>query len=217
MMKKGLWIVVTGLDGTGKTTLKSNLVGYFRKKDLKVKEFKFPYDPHLLDLLNNTVGDGRPWQDNYTDQLLFTLDNRVLGTVLIRDWRESNDVLVSQRGYIDSFVHGKCRGFDYQTTDRLMRTNELERCDVMLHLNADPVVAFDRIKEDPDADKYEIPQYIRKQAKETSNAYSALLADDKDLAAFRNIPNIYIDTTTLTTFETFQRALQELKNLNLID
>lgn len=57
-MKKGLWICVTGLDGTGKTTLKRNLVGHFKMQNLQVKDFKFPYDKHLLDLLNNTVGDG---------------------------------------------------------------------------------------------------------------------------------------------------------------
>lgn len=216
-MKKGLWIVITGLDGTGKTTLKNNLVGYFRSDNLRVKDFKFPYDKHLLDLLNNTVGDGRPWQDNYTDQMLFTLDNRIVGTVLIRDWRATNDVLVSQRGYIDSFVHGKCRGFTYEETDKLMRTNELERADVMVHLNADPMVAFNRIKEDPEADKYEIPEYIKKQAAETSEAYHELAKDNQYLSAFRNIPNVYIDTTNLTTDETFVRVLAELKSLTLID
>lgn len=217
MIKKGLWIVVTGLDGTGKTTLKNNLVGYFRQKNLKVKDFKFPYDKNLLYLLNNTVGDGRPWEDNYTDQLLFTLDNRIVGTVLVRDWRETHDLIISQRGYIDSFVHGKCRNFSYAETDDLMRTYELARCDIMIHLNADPQVAFERIKEDPDADKYEIPSYIRKQANETRKAYEALLREDSNLAAFKGIPNIYIDTTTLTTFETFNRAIQGLKELNLID
>lgn len=217
-MKKGLWIVITGLDGTGKTTLKKNLVGYFKTRNLRVKDFKFPYDKHLLDLLNNTVGDGRPWQDNYTDQMLFTLDNRIVGTVLVRDWRESNDVLVSQRGYIDSFVHGRCRGFDYNTTDRLMRTNELERCDVMIHLNAQPDVAFDRIKEDPNADKFEIPEYIKRQAFETSEAYYQLRDEENPaLSAFRNIPNIYIDTSELTTQQTFLTAVRELKELTLID
>ena len=217
-MKKGLWIVITGLDGTGKTTLKQNLVGHFRKKNLRVKDFKFPYDKHLLDLLNNIVGEGRPWQDNYTDQMLFTLDNRIVGTTLVREWRATNDVLVSQRGYIDSFVHGRCRGYSYAEVDQLMRTNELERCDVMIHLNAQPDIAFERIKNDPDADKYEIPEYIRKQATETTNAYKALLdGNNPDMAAFKNIPNIFIDTTQLTTYETYQRALQELKSLTLID
>ncbi|MBR3002133.1 MAG: hypothetical protein IKF38_00975 [Clostridia bacterium] len=215
-MKKGLWIVITGLDGTGKTTLKNNLVGYFRSKNLKVKDWKFPYDKHLLDLLNNVIGGGRPWEDNYTDQLMFTFDNRVVGTVMVPEWRNSNDVLVSQRGYIDSFVHGRCRNFTYKQVDDLMRTSELARCDVMIHLNADPNVAFDRIKEDPDADKYEIPEYIKKQAIETALAYSELQAENPAFAAFRNIPNVFIDTTRMTTQETFERALQELKRLSLI-
>lgn len=215
-MKKGLWICVTGLDGTGKTTLKRNLVGHFKMQNLKVKDFKFPHDKHLLDLLNNTVGDGMPWQDNYSDQMLFALDNRILGTVHIRDWRKASDVLVSQRGYIDSFVHGECRGFSYEESDKLMRTYELECCDVMIHLNADPQVAFERIKDDPDADKFETIEYVKKQAEATKRAYEELKRENPALSAFKGIPNVYIDTTNLTTDETFQIALGELKKLAII-
>lgn len=215
-MKKGLWICVTGLDGTGKTTLKRNLVGHFKMQNLQVKDFKFPYDKHLLDLLNNTVGDGMPWQDNYSDQMLFALDNRILGTVHIRDWRKASDVLVSQRGYIDSFVHGECRGFSYEESDKLMRTYELERYDVMIHLNADPQVAFERIKDDPDADKFETIEYVKKQAEATKRAYEELKRENPALSAFKGIPNVYIDTTNLTTDETFQIALGELKKLAII-
>lgn len=216
-MKKGLWIVVTGLDGTGKTTLKRNLVGYFKMQNMQVKDFKFPYDKHLLDLLNNTVGDGMPWQDNYSDQMLFALDNRILGTVHIRDWRKASDVLVSQRGYIDSFVHGECRGFSYAESDKLQRTYELERCDVMIHLNADPNIAFERIKDDPEADKFETIEYIKRQAAATRKAYDELMKENPALSAFKGIPNIYIDTTNLTTQETFEKAIQELKNRAIID
>ena len=216
-MKKGLWICITGLDGTGKTTLKRSFVGFFKERNLTVKDFKFPYDKHLLDLLNNTVGDGRPWQDNYSDQMLFALDNRIVGTVKVRDWRASCDVLVSQRGYIDSFVHGECRGFSYEEVDKLQRTWELERCDVMIHLNADPKVAFDRIKDDPDADKFETLDYINYQAKATRKAYEELEKGNPGLSSFKGIPNIYIDTTNLTTEETFNVALAELRKLALID
>lgn len=185
-------------------------------QNLQVKDFKFPYDKHLLDLLNNTVGDGMPWQDNYSDQMLFALDNRILGTVHIRDWRKASDVLVSQRGYIDSFVHGECRGFSYEESDKLMRTYELERCDVMIHLNADPQVAFERIKDDPDADKFETIEYVKKQAEATKRAYEELKRENPALSAFKGIPNVYIDTTNLTTDETFQIALGELKKLAII-
>lgn len=215
-MQKGLWIVVTGLDGTGKTTLKQKLVGFFKERNLRVKDFKFPYDKHLLELLNNTVGDGLPWQDNYSDQMLFALDNRILGTIHIRDWKASSDVLVSQRGYIDSFVHGECRGFSYTESDKLQKTWELERCNVMIHLNADPVVAFNRIKDDPDADKFETLEYIQKQAESTKKAYDSLVNEDPALSAFKGIPNIYIDTTNLTCQETFEITLKELKKLALI-
>lgn len=218
-MQKGTWIVITGLDGTGKTTLKRMLVGYFKERSKLVKDFKFPYDKNLLDLMNHVIGDGRPLQDNYSDQMLFALDNRILGTVHIRNWKLSHDVLISQRGYIDSFVHGKCRGFSYQETDDMQRTYELERPHVMIHLNAEPHVAFNRIKDDPDADKFETLEYIINQAKETQNAYNELTKETLDPAfsAFKGIPNIYIDTTDISCEETFKIALQKLIDASIIN
>lgn len=216
MQKKGLWIVITGLDGTGKTTLKNNVIGYLRERNLRVKDFRFPYDKHLLKILNETIGDGLPMQDNYSDQMLFALDNRILGTVKIRDWRISHDVLVSQRGYIDSFVHGECRGFSYKETDILQRTWELERCQVMVHLNADPQVAFDRIKNDPDADKFETLDYIKMQSEFTKKAYNELIKENPDLSSFKGIPNIYIDTSNITCEETFKIVLKKLETLKIL-
>ena len=216
-MEKGLWIVITGLDGTGKTTLKKNLSWYFRRKNLIVKDFKFPYDKNLLDLMNNVIGDGLPLKDNYTDQMLFALDNRILGMTLIKKWRISNDVLISQRSYLDSFVHGECRGFSYRETDELQRTWELERCQVMIHLNADPIVAFERIKNDPDADKSETLDYIKNQAKATKRAYEHLIQGHPDLSAFKGIPNIYVDTTSISCEQTFKIVLRKLKEKAIID
>ena len=217
MIERGLWIVVTGLDGTGKTTLKRNLVGYFKERNFRVKDFKFPYDKHLLDLMNNVVGEGLPLKDNYSDQMLFTLDNRIVGTVHVKNWRMSHDVLVSQRGYIDTFVHGECRSFSYQEVDELQRTWELERCSVMIHLNADPEVAFKRIKDDPNADKFETLEYIRHQAEATRKAYEEVISENINaLSSFKGFPNIYIDTTELTTKETFKKAIEELRKLSII-
>lgn len=210
------WIVVTGLDGSGKTTFKNRLVGYLKSKGHKTQNFKSPYDKHLLGLLD-VSGDGLPWKDNYSDQLIFMLDNRML-SYYVRDWRQNHEYLVSQRGFIDSFVHGVCRGFSYDETDKMMRTHELEKCDVMIHFNCNPNVAFRRICEDPDADKFETLEYIEKQAKSTKAVYDALVeGTEKAFESFRGCENIYIDTTHLSTDGTFEILIEELRKRGIID
>ena len=212
----GKWIVVTGLDGSGKTTFKNRLVGYLKARGRKVQNFKSPYDKHLLGLLD-VSGDGMPWKDNYTDQMIFMLDNRML-SYYVRDWREKHDYLVSQRGFIDSFVHGVCRGFSYDETNQMMRTEELQKCDVMIHFNCDPEVAFRRICEDPEADKFETREYIEKQAKSTKEVYDALVAGNVPaLESFKGVTNIYIDTTHLSMDGTFDKLVRELRERGIIE
>ena len=92
------WIVVTGLDGSGKTTFKNRLVGDLKSNGHKTQNFKSPYDKHLLGLLDIS-GDGMPWKDNYSDQLIFMLDNRML-SYYVRDWRQNYEYLISQRGFM---------------------------------------------------------------------------------------------------------------------
>ena len=213
---EGKWIVVTGLDGTGKTTFKNRLVGYLKSKGNKTQNFKAPYDKHLLGLLD-VSGDGQPWKDNYSDQLIFMLDNRML-SYYVRDWKNSYDYLVSQRGFIDSFVHGVCRGFSYEETDKMMRTSELQKCDVMIHFNAKPEVAFKRICNDPDADKFETLEYITKQAESTKAVYDALMAGSEPaFKSFEGVTNLYIDTTELSTDGTFDILLMKLRELGIIE
>ena len=213
---EGKWIVVTGLDGTGKTTFKNRLVGYLKSKGHKTQNFKSPFDKHLLGLLD-VSGDGLPWRDNYSDQMIFMLDNRML-SYYVRDWKMTHDYLVSQRGFIDSFVHGVCRGFSYEDTNTMMRTSELQKCDVMIHFNADPKVAFRRICDDPDADKFETLEYIEKQAQSTKDVYEALIrGTEPAFESFKGCTNIYIDTTELSTDGTFDILVTKLKSLNIID
>lgn len=215
MENKSLWVEITGLDGTGKTTLKENLEKYIKGLGHSAHSFKFPYDKHLLGLLD-VSGNGQPLQDNYTDTLIFALDNRILD-YYIRDWKKQYKYLISQRGFIDSFVHGEVRGYSYEETDTILRTHELTKCDVMIHLNADPEIAFKRIQDDPDADKFETIDYIIEQAEATEKAYKELVkGDNENLKAFKGIPNIYINTSYLTCEETFQKAVEELEKLEIL-
>lgn len=93
------WIAVTGLDGSGKTTLVDNLVKFLESKGFKVYRDRFPHDKYLTKTLLNES------KDAYTDRLLFALDNRIAGTHL-RGIIETGeyDFIVTQRCFLDSFV-----------------------------------------------------------------------------------------------------------------
>lgn len=212
-MKNTPWIVVTGLDGSGKTLLLDNFEKLFNDAGLRVKRFRSPHDQYLIHDLLNVSGDGEPMKDRYTDRLIFALDNRILGT-RIRHWDESGDfdILISQRGFFDSFVHGAVQGYTYHEIADMNQIDDLPICTVMIHLCADSTVAYNRIKDDEDADKFETPYYMRRQEEETRRGFRVLTQEDNsDLSAFKNVQNFFIDTTELTSDEVCNFAWTRLK------
>lgn len=209
------WVVVTGLDGFGKTTLVDNLEKWFGEKGQRVKRTRSPHDEYLTKTLLNVAGSGSPDKDSYTDRTIFMLDNRILGS-RIEQWRESGeyDLILSQRGFFDAFVHGKVKDYAYKTTADFNRVWELPECQVMIHLVANAETAFERIKNDPDADKFETLEYIRIQEQETRKGYEALSRkSDSALSHFFNCINIFIDTTNLSTDETFEFVAKRLEKI----
>lgn len=211
-MKKTTWIVVTGLDGSGKTSLVDNLTNYFEKQNLKVKRDRFPHDRYLVkDLLDKS-------KDRYTDRLLFALDNRLFGTELkeIIDSGEY-DVIITQRGFLDSFVHGAVQGFSYSWIGELNQIADLPKCDIMIHMVCEARTAYSRICDDPDADKFEYPAYIDKQERETRRAYAEVSGGlNPDLEHFNNCHNFYIDTTQMSIDEVFDLACKKIEDSGIL-
>ncbi len=213
-MHKVPWIVITGLDGSGKTTLVDKLESLFKTQGIRVKRTRSPHDSYLVHELLNVSGDGEPMKDRYTDRLIFALDNRILGT-RIRGWQASGefDVILSQRGFFDSYVHGAVQGYTYEQISDINGIMDLPTCDVMIHLCADSDIAYSRIKDDEDADKFETPAYMRRQEEETRRGYQRLISRDPELAAFFDAINFFIDTTQLSQEETFELAKKRLEAL----
>lgn len=204
--KKVIWIAVTGLDGSGKTTLVDNLEKRFVEEGKKVYRDRLPHDQYLVKTLLDKS------KDSYTDRLLFALDNRIFGTKL-KSMQEAGeyDIVLTQRCFLDSFVHGQVQGYSYQWIEELNRTGDLPKTDILIHLVAEASVAYQRICNDPDADKFEYPEYISKQESETRKAYANVVkGNDPALASFRNSKNIYIDTTEMTTEEVYEVAVKKL-------
>lgn len=209
-MKDTKWIVVTGLDGSGKTTLVEDLERYFTLAGKSVKRSRLPQDEYLVKkLLNESTS-------KYTDRMLFALDNRLFAEKY-EDWFTSDDydVIITQRGFLDSFVHGAVQGFGYDFIADLNRIDELPKCDIMIHMVAEAEIAYARIKDDPEADKFEYISYIRRQEQETRRAYREVINKEPSLEHFHSAQNIYVDTTQLTTSETYEYVLKKLNELGL--
>jgi thymidylate kinase len=193
------WITVTGLDGSGKTTLVRAL-----SQELGGLQFRLPHHRFVREFLGLS-GGGSAFGDVHTDRLLFATDARLTNS-LIRGWRQIHPLLLSQRGWMDNFIFGAVQGVGYQETDRLLRPSELERPSAIIYLIAEPQVAFSRIATDRYADKYETPDFIAEQHRETVRFYEAVDARLPVLAPFAGIPAISIDTTMKTTETVLQQA-----------
>lgn len=213
MAKKTKWIVVTGLDGSGKTSLVSNLTSWLsEEKKLKVKRDRFPHDRYLVkDLLDKS-------KDRYTDRLLFALDNRLFGTELAEIIESGEyDIVITQRGFLDSFVHGSVQGFSYSWIGELNQIADLPKCDIMIHMVCEARTAYSRICNDPDADKFEYPAYIDKQERETRRAYAEVISEtNPDLEHFKDSENLYIDTTQMSIDEVFNFVKKKLEDSKLL-
>lgn len=203
------WIVVSGLDGSGKTTLVENLVEMYSQQGYRVYQSRFPKDNYLRTTLLNKS------KDSYTDRILFVLDNRITGTE-VQEAMDSGeyDIVITQRGFLDSFVHGAVQGYTYEMVEALNHFSDMPKCDIMIHMVAEANVAYERIADDPDADKFEYLEYIEKQELETRRAYNEIRSGkNSTLAQFSRCKNIYVDTTEMTTDETFEWVKKKLYNL----
>lgn len=208
---KAIWIEITGLDGSGKTTFKNELFNYLKKEQKKVHQFRMPYNDFVLPALN-VSGNGKPLADNYTDQLIFALDYRLTNYKIIQ-WKKEYEVIISQRGIIDAYVHGVVRGFGYDQISELLKIKELEMPTIVIHMNANPTVAFNRIKNDINADKFETEEYINEQYLMTEKVYQDIIKSSEKLEFVQNAKHIYIDTTNITTEECFNNLIVQIEKI----
>lgn len=205
------FISITGQDGAGKTSLRDGLAKYYADQGFVVMTSKSPCDKHIVQLLNKAISKNG-YKDPYTEELLFSFCDGLLSNYMIQ-LNGRVDYFICQRGPMDQYAHGVTRSgktykeiYDVQKPERLMKFN------VYLHMNCNPQVAWERIKNDEDKDRYEYEEYFARQTVNTKKLYDDIVAgNDPELEFLRASENYYIDTTEMTIEEVLQLAIKFLK------
>ena len=205
------FISVTGQDGSGKTNLRDGLAKYFSERENVVITAKSPCDAYLVKLLNNAISQNG-YEDWYTEQMLFSFADGLLSNYMIQ-LNGHCDYFICQRGPIDQYAHGVTRSRkSYQTIYQIQKPERLAKFDVYIHMNCEAKVAWERVAKDEGKDRYEYPEYFERQVKNTEKLYQDIMSGKyKELDFLSTAKHIYIDTTSLTIEQTFERALTELK------
>lgn len=205
------FISVTGQDGSGKTNLRDGLAKYFSERENVVITAKSPCDAYLVKLLNNAISQNG-YEDWYTEQMLFSFADGLLSNYMVQ-LNGHCDYFICQRGPIDQYAHGVTRSRkSYQTIYQIQKPERLAKFDVYIHMNCEAKVAWERVAKDEGKDRYEYPEYFERQVKNTEKLYQDIMSGKyKELDFLSTAKHIYIDTTSLTIEQTFERALTELK------
>jgi thymidylate kinase len=151
----GKWICVTGIDGSGKTTIAKYLK---RVLPGKTSFFKFPSEKWVKDALVIS-GDNRPGIDAHTDLLILATSNR-LDDYKVRELLKVNDYVVSQRGWLDMYPYHLSIKYDIDKLTEYLRPGDLLIPDVFVYLRCGYEAAYDWIKNSK-SDKFEVKNLMR--------------------------------------------------------
>ena len=138
--------------------------------------------------------------------------NSLVSPAELQEWRD-------EETYISNFFNllDKARtSFENNEEIGSSKVAPFTHCDVRVHFNADPKVAFSRICDDPLGDKFETPEYMKRQAEETYKLHRALISSDIELESFSDECQLYLDTTNISIQESFERLLHQLRKINAI-
>lgn len=112
-MAKGKYIVIEGMDGTGKTTQADLLQNYLEEKGLKTIHVKEPGGSPVAEAIRSVIVNGTLARTPMTNILLFTANRHELWHAKIKPALEQGTWVVCTRNYWSTLVYqGYGEGMD---------------------------------------------------------------------------------------------------------
>ena len=168
MSSKGLFVVLEGIDGTGKTTLAANLAQRLAAEGNDVRLTAEPTDGRIGSLLREGVTD-----DPRAEALLFAAD-RACHTAEISKLVSSGVTVICDRYYASTLAYQAAAGAADMKWLRAMNDAVISRPDVTILLDADPELCSGRIDSRGERSRFEKLEY-QKRVREN---YLTIAAED---------------------------------------
>lgn len=157
MSDRGTYVVIEGIDGTGKTELTTRLVAPLLARKHSISSFREPTDRFLRQEFQRLVKT-----DALAAALCFTVDRAMLRPQ-IESALEQGDLVLQDRSYYSTLAYQFPALSDkaWRELDRIERSLALEP-DLILYLDAPAEVALKRVQGQEPPDVVADEAYIRK-------------------------------------------------------
>ncbi len=195
MPHKPIFIVVEGIDGSGKTTV-SRLVYNKLSRLCRVKLTSEPFDRTILKLAEVS-------QKKFADSpilaidcsaLLFTYD-RARHTLNIRRWLSEGRSVICDRYFMSTIAYQgaqyRMAGSDRSSWLRSINRPFIDAPDMLIYMESDPSVAIKRIKErGADSPLFENELFLRETAAAYAREYRAFRGIKRRIKADRPVAEV---------------------------
>jgi len=156
MSDRGTYVVIEGIDGTGKTELAARLVPPLLRRGHSVSSFREPTDKFLRGQFSRLVKN-----DSLAAALCYTVDRAILRPQIERAL-DLGDIVIQDRSFYSSLAY-ESPGLDGETArelERIERGLAMEP-DLVLYLDAPIELAMKRVEASGQRNAFEDEPYLR--------------------------------------------------------
>lgn len=176
----GVFVVVEGIDGSGKSTVTNRLAGQLEKLGLDVVTTRQPGGTNIAEAIRNICINTQTFDevlDTKTEYLLMHAARRQLIKTVIEPALEANKIVISDRHDWSSIAY-------QQIDNRAIREFASREPDIIIWLNREPLVSHSCIARRGELTKFETIEQLTKAADtykelaDKSNKTIEIITDD---------------------------------------
>ena len=142
-MSKGKFIVIEGIDGSGKGTQVNRIVAHLRKRKVPVKTFSYPDRQGPIGSLIDQYLH-RKYNFSKEVQFLLYFSDFLKDKEVIKKWLRQGKTIIADRYFLSTLCYQSIGGFPIKRGLEVARLFELPKPDMIIYLDIDPETSLER-------------------------------------------------------------------------